>query len=57
MTPAEEEAAIKKYKKERKSFTDKTRVALMMSMASKDVAVSPQKSQVGFFIGGSERDD
>jgi hypothetical protein len=41
ITPAEEEAAMKKYKRERKSFTNKTRVALMKSMASKGVAALP----------------
>ncbi len=51
MTPAEEEAAIKKYKKERKSFMDQTHVALMKSMASKDVATLPRKRQVGFWGG------
>jgi hypothetical protein len=41
MTPAEEEAAMKKYRKERKSFTDKSPVSLIKSMASKDVAALP----------------
>jgi hypothetical protein len=45
MTPAEEEAAMKKYRKERVSFTDKSHLSLMKSMASKGVATSPQKSQ------------
>jgi hypothetical protein len=52
MTPAEEEAAMKKYKK-RKSFMDKQHVKLMKSVACKDVAASLQKSQVGF-LGGDQ---
>ena len=44
MTAAEEEAAKKQYRKSRKSFTDKQRLALMKSMSNKDVAALPQKS-------------
>jgi hypothetical protein len=51
MTPAKEEAAMKKYRKERTSFTDKSRLSLMMSMASKGVAALPQKNQSGYFLG------
>jgi hypothetical protein len=49
MTLAEEEAAMKKYRKKRKSFTDKSHVSLMKSMASKGIVASPQKSQFGYF--------
>jgi hypothetical protein len=48
MTPAEEAAAIKKYRKERKSFTDKSCLSLMKSMASKGIAALPQKIQLGY---------
>jgi hypothetical protein len=41
MTPAEEEAAMKKYRKERKSSTDKSRVFFMKSTASKGVVTMP----------------
>jgi hypothetical protein len=34
MTPVEEEAAMNKYRKEKMSFTDKSRLSLMKSMAS-----------------------
>jgi hypothetical protein len=51
MTLAEEEAAMKKYRKERKSYTNKSHVSLMKSMASKGVAALPQKSQLGYFGG------
>jgi hypothetical protein len=51
MTPAEEEAAMKKIQKERKSFTGKSHLSLMKSMASKGVAASQQKSQLGYFSG------
>ncbi len=56
MTPAEEEAAMTKYRKETKSFTNKTCVSLMKSMASKGVATLPQKSQLGYFFGRSEQE-
>ncbi len=51
MTPTEEEAAIKKYKKVRKSFTDKSYLSLMKSMTSKGVATLPQNTQLGYFSG------
>ncbi len=51
MTVAEEEAAKKQYRKARKSFTDKQRLALMKSMSNIRVSTSPQKSQQGFFKG------
>jgi hypothetical protein len=51
MTTAEEEAAKKQYRKARKSFTNKERLAIMKSMSSKGVATLPQKSQLGFFKG------
>ncbi len=51
MTAAEEEIAIKQYRKPRKSFTDKERLALMKSMSNKGVATLPQKSQLGIFKG------
>jgi hypothetical protein len=51
MTPAQETAALKKYKKERKLFTDKQCVALMKSIANKVVAASPQKSWCDCFGG------
>jgi hypothetical protein len=35
MTVAEEEAALKQYRKARKSFTNKERLALMKSMSNK----------------------
>jgi hypothetical protein len=54
-TPAEEKAAMKKYRKERKSFTDKSHLSLMKSMASKDVAALPQKSQLGYFWGDQNK--
>jgi hypothetical protein len=44
MTEAEEDATIQQYRKARKSFTDKERLALMKSMSNKDVAALPQKS-------------
>jgi hypothetical protein len=40
-TLAEEEATMKKYSKDRKSFTD-TCVSLMKSMASKGIVALPQ---------------
>ncbi len=43
--------AIKQYRKARKSFTDKERLALMKSMSNKAVAILPQKSQLGIFNG------
>jgi hypothetical protein len=51
MTPAEELAALKKYKKERNAYTYKQRVTMVESIASKDVTSLPQKSQVGSFLG------
>jgi hypothetical protein len=45
MTPAQEAAALEKYKKERKLFMDKQCVALIKSIASKDVTALLQKSQ------------
>ncbi len=51
MTTAEEEAALKKYRKERKSFTDKSCLSLMKSMSSRGIAALPQKSQLGYFTG------
>ena len=51
MTAAEEGAIKKQYKKARKSFTNKERLALMKSMSNKSVATSPQKSQSGNFNG------
>ncbi len=51
MTMAAEEAALKKYKKERKSFTVKSLLSLMKSMSSKGLAALPQKSQLGYFLG------
>jgi hypothetical protein len=55
MTLVEEEAAMKKYRKERKSFTDKSRLSLMKSMAIKGIATSPQKSQLGYFGGDQNK--
>jgi hypothetical protein len=55
MTTAEEEAALKKYKKERKSFTDKSCLSLMKSMSSKGLATLPQKSQLGYFLGDENK--
>jgi hypothetical protein len=55
MTSAEEEAALKKYKKERKSFTDKSHLSLMKSMASKGVAALHQKSQLRYFLGDQNK--
>ncbi len=51
MTAAAEEAALKQYRKARKSFTDKERLALMNSMSNKGVATLHQKSQLGNFKG------
>ncbi len=51
MTAAEKEIAIKQYRKARKSFTNKECLALMKSISNKDVATSPQKSQLGNFKG------
>jgi hypothetical protein len=51
MTAVEEEAAKKQYKKSRKSFTDKQRLALMKSMSNKGFYTLPQKSQQGLFTG------
>jgi hypothetical protein len=51
MTVAEEEAALKQYRKARKSFTDKERLALMKLMSIKGVATLPQKSQLQNFKG------
>jgi hypothetical protein len=51
MTAAEEEDAKKQYRKARKSFTDKQRLALMKSMSKKDISTLPQKSQQGLFKG------
>jgi hypothetical protein len=50
-TAAEEEASLKKYRKERKSFTNKERLSLMKSMSNKGVDALPQKSQLGNFTG------
>ncbi len=55
MTTAEEEAALKKYRKERKSFTDKSCLSLMKSMSSKGVAALPQKSQSRYFFGDQNK--
>ena len=49
MTAAEEKAAKKQYRKARKSFTNKQRLALMELMSNKGVVTSPQKSQMGIF--------
>jgi hypothetical protein len=57
MTLVEEEADMKKYRKERKSFTDKSCLSLMKSMASKSFATSPQKSQLGYFLGDQNKMD
>jgi hypothetical protein len=46
MTAAEEEAAKRQYKKAKKSFTDKERLAHMKSMSNKGIATLPQKSQL-----------
>ncbi len=51
MTATEEEAALKQYKKARKSFTNKEYLALTKSMSNKCVATLPQKSQLGNFKG------
>ncbi len=51
MTVAEEEATKKQYRKARKSFTNKERLALMKSMSNKGVATLPQKSQLGIVKG------
>ncbi len=51
MTAAEEEAAIKQYRKARKSLTGKEPLALMKSMSNKGVATLPQKCQLGNFKG------
>jgi hypothetical protein len=51
MTAAEEGAIKKQYKKARKSFTNKERLALMKSMSNKSVAILPQKSQLGILKG------
>ena len=51
MTAAEEEIAIKQYRKARKSFTDKEPLVLMKSMSNKGIAPSPQKSWLGIFKG------
>ncbi len=47
MTAAEEEAAIKQYRKARKSF--------MKSMSNKGIATLPQKSQLGNFKGDQNK--
>jgi hypothetical protein len=49
MTATEEEAAKKQYRKARKSFTYKERLALMKTMSNKGIATLPQKSQLGIF--------
>ncbi len=51
MTAAEEQVALKQYRKAKKSFTDKERLSFMKSMTNKVVAASPQKSQLGNFKG------
>ncbi len=51
MTAAEKEIAIKQYRKAKKSFTNKERLALMKSMSNKGVTALPQKSQLGSFKG------
>ncbi len=51
MTAAEEEAAKKQYRKSRKSFTNKQRLALMKSISNKGISTLPQKSQKGPFTG------
>jgi hypothetical protein len=51
MTAVEEEVAKKQYRKSRKSFTNKQRLALMKSMSNKGVSTLPQKSQQGLFTG------
>jgi hypothetical protein len=55
MTPAQEAAALKKYKKERKAITNTQSVESMKSVASKDVATLPYKSQVGLFWGDQNK--
>ncbi len=49
MTAAEEETAKKQYRKSRKSFTNKHRLALMKSMSNNGISTLPQKSQQGLF--------
>ncbi len=49
MTAAEKEAALKQYRKARKSFTNKERLAPMKSMSNKGAVTLPQKSQLGIF--------
>jgi hypothetical protein len=51
MTAAEKVIAIKQYRKSRKSFINKERLALMKSMSNKGVATLPQKIQLGNFKG------
>ena len=51
MTVVDEEAAKKQYRKSRKSFTNKQRLALMKSMSNKGVSILPQKNQQGLFKG------
>ncbi len=55
MATAEQEAALKKYRKERKSFTNKERLSIMKSMSTKGVAASPQKSQLSIFTGDQNK--
>jgi hypothetical protein len=55
MTASEEDAAIKQYKKARKSFTDKECLALMKLISNKGVAELPQKSWLGSFKGDQNK--
>ncbi len=51
MTAVEEQVALKKYRKERKAYTDKQFVTIVKSVASADFQSLPLKSQVGLFLG------
>jgi hypothetical protein len=50
MIAAEEQVALKQYRKARKSFTNKECLALMKSMSNKSIAVSPQKVSWEFLM-------
>jgi hypothetical protein len=55
MTMAEEEAALKRYRKEKRSFTGKEHLSLMKSMSTKGFVTLPQKSQLGNFTGDQNK--
>jgi hypothetical protein len=52
ITAAKEQAALKKHKNKRKSYTDKQPVMMVNLLKSADFTSLPQKRQGGVFWGG-----